>query len=97
MIAIKVVYAIAKCFEIYMYMILVRCLLTWLPNLNWENPILKALRASVDLYLDLFRRFIPPFGPFDFSPIIAMFVLIFVSKFIIYGALYLFSALGLVG
>ncbi|MDE6138880.1 MAG: YggT family protein, partial [Candidatus Gastranaerophilales bacterium] len=45
MIAIKIIYAIAKCFEIYMYMILVRCLLTWFPGINWENPIFKALRT----------------------------------------------------
>ena len=74
MIAIKIIYAIAKCFEIYMYMILVRCLLTWFPGINWENPILKALRSSVDLYLDLFRKFIPPIGFIDISPIVAMLV-----------------------
>lgn len=95
--AIKVIAAIANCFYIYMLMICVRCLLTWIPGLNWSNPILAALRSSVDLYLDLFRKFIPPFGPFDFSPVVAMFVLFFIRKAIIYGAVFLFQVLGLIG
>ena len=76
MIAYKIIEAIANCFYIFLWMIFVRCLLTWFPGINWNNPILNALRSSVDLYLDLFRKFIPPLGPFDLSPIVATFVLI---------------------
>lgn len=97
MIAIKIIQAIANCFYIFLLMIFVRCLLTWIPGLNWENPILKALRTSVDLYLDLFRKFIPPVGPFDLSPIVATFVLIFIRNAIIYGAAFIFQVLGMVG
>jgi YggT family protein len=97
MIAINIIFAIAKCFEIYMYMILVRCLLTWIPIVDWNNPIINAFRASVDLYLDLFRKFIPPVGMFDLSPIVAMFVLIFIRGAIISGALFLMSQLKIIG
>ncbi len=97
MIAFKIIYAIAKCFEIYMYMILVRCLLTWFPGVNWNNPILKALRSSVDLYLDLFRKFIPPIGFIDISPVVAMFALMFLSKGIIYLTVYILGSLGMLG
>lgn len=92
--AIKIIIAIANCFYIYLLMIFVRCLLTWFPGLNWNNPILKALSSSVDLYLDLFRKFIPPVGPFDLSPIVATFVLIFLRNALVYGAAFLFSILG---
>ena len=51
MIAAKIIWAIDMCFQIYFWMICVRCLLTWLPNLNWDNPLLSALKSSVDLYL----------------------------------------------
>ena len=34
-------------------------------------------------YLRIFRRFIPPIGMFDFSPIIALLVLYFVGGLII--------------
>jgi YggT family protein len=65
-------------------MIFVRCFLTWFPNINWNNPLLAGLRASVDLYLDLFRKIIPPIGgAIDISPIVASFVLIFIRNGII--------------
>ena len=97
MMAFKIIEAIANCFYIFLLMIFVRCLLTWLPGLNWNNFFLKALRESVDLYLDLFRKFIPPVGPFDFSPIVATIVLIVLRNAIVYGTAYLFAALGLLG
>lgn len=97
MIAIKIIEAIANCFYIFLMMIFVRCLLTWFPGLNWNNPLLNALRSSVDLYLDLFRKFIPPVGPFDLSPIVATFVLIFIRNGILYGSAYLFAMFGWLG
>ncbi len=96
MIAIKIIEAIANCFYVFLLMIFVRCLLTWIPGLNWNNPILRALKESVDLYLDLFRKIIPPLGPFDFSPIVASFVLIFIRNAVLYGAVFIMSAMGLI-
>lgn len=98
MIAAKILWALNMCFQVYFWMICVRCLLTWLPNLKWEtNPFLHGLKSAVDLYLNLFRKFIPPLGPFDFSPIAAMFVLIIVWQVVLYGTAYLFSILGMLG
>ncbi len=97
MIAYKIIEAIANCFYIFLLMIFVRCLLTWFPGINWNNPILNALRSSVDLYLDLFRKFIPPVGPFDLSPIVATFVLIFIRNGILYGAVYILAMAGMLG
>ena len=94
MIAIKIIEAIANCFYVFLLMIFVRCLLTWIPGLNWNNPILRALKESVDLYL--FRKIIPPLGPFDFSPIVASFVLIFIRNAVLYGAVFIMSAMGLI-
>ena len=97
MIGAKLLYAIDMCFYVYIIMICVRCLLTWLPNLDWRNnKILHCLRSAVDLYLDLFRKFIPPLGPFDFSPVVAMFVLFFVRNFTLFLFAKLFVMLGLI-
>ena len=93
-IAIKIIEAIANCFYVYILMIFVRCLLTWIPNLNWENFILKLLKESVDLYLDLFRKFIPPVGMFDLSPMVAVLVLYILRNIILHGTIYLFVLLG---
>jgi len=93
----NIFWAIDMCFQIYFWMICVRCLLTWLPNLNWDNPILSALKSSVDLYLDLFKKIIPNIGPFDFSPIVAVIALMFIRYIVLMGTGYIFAGLGLLG
>ncbi|MBO5385131.1 YggT family protein [bacterium] len=97
MIAFKIVEAIANCFYVFLLMIFVRCLLTWIPGVNWNNPILNALRSAVDLYLDLFRKIIPPVGMFDLSPIVASFVLVFLRTGVIYAAVFIMAQMGMLG
>lgn len=46
-----------------------------LPYSRWSDAILGFLRDVSEPYLRLFRRFIPTFGMFDFSPVVAIFVL----------------------
>ena len=76
MIASKILEAIANCFYVFLLLIFVRCLLTWFPFVNWENPVIKVLRLATDGYLNWFRKFIPPLGQFDLSPMVAGFALI---------------------
>ncbi len=90
----KILLAIHYCFYIYMVLILVRCLLTWFPAINWENPIIKILCDTVDIYLNWFRKIIPPLGMFDVSPIVAMIVLMFLERICLYAAAILMSLMG---
>ena len=53
--------------------------MSWLPNVNWELQPVKFIRIVTDAYLDVFRRFIPPLGGLDFSPIIALLFLNFLQ------------------
>jgi len=53
------------------------------PYARWSDVILTFLRDVSEPYLRIFRRFIPPIGMFDFSPIIALLVLYFVGGLII--------------
>ena len=46
-----------------------------LPYSRWSSAILGFLRDVCEPYLSLFRRFIPPLGPLDLSPMIAIIVL----------------------
>lgn len=46
-----------------------------LPYNRASDAIVSFLRAVCEPYLGLFRRFIPPIGAFDFSPIVAILVL----------------------
>lgn len=67
---------------IYFYSILIvlRIFMSWLPNINWESQPVKFVRIITDAYLDIFRRFIPPLGGLDFSPIVALLVLSFIQE-----------------
>ena len=77
-------------FQIYVLLILVRCFLSFIPSINWYKQPFEAIKDSTDLYLNLFRRIIPPFGGLDFSPIVAVIVLQLLNYLIIY-ILFLFK------
>ena len=55
--------------------ILIRVLLTWIPNLDPSNPLVKLLSQVTDPLLLPARRFIPPVGGMDLSPIVVILVL----------------------
>ena len=42
---------------------------------RWLGAVLTFLRDVSEPYLSIFRRFIPPLGPLDLSPIVAIFAL----------------------
>lgn len=54
-----------------------------LPYARWSDTVLTFLRDVCEPYLKLFRRFIPPLGMFDFSPIIGIFVLYIVRSLVV--------------
>ena len=67
---------------IYSYLLIIRVLLTWFPNLDWSNPILSNLSAITDPYLNIFRGVIPPIAGIDISPILAFLLLNFAQSMI---------------
>jgi YggT family protein len=70
---------------VYFLLIFVYILMSWirLPYSIWMNRIQRFLYDVVEPYLRIFRRFIPPLGPLDISPIVAIFVLWIVSGLVI--------------
>lgn len=71
-------------FQIYFLLILVRCFLSFIPTINWYKQPFEGIKDATDLYLNLFRRFVPPIGGLDFSPIIAVIVLQVLNYLIIF-------------
>lgn len=55
--------------------IIIRVLLTWIPNLSRDNPLVRLLSQMTDPVLEPARRIIPPIGGMDFSPIVVIFLL----------------------
>ena len=74
-------------FYVYGLIIIVYILLNLIFSLGARPPYSRAfdafltfLRDVSEPYLRLFRRFIPSFGMFDFSPIVALIVLQIVGQ-----------------
>ncbi|PSB67981.1 YggT family protein, partial [filamentous cyanobacterium CCP1] len=66
--------------NLYLVLIIIRVLLSWFPTVNWLNPPFSILSQLTDPYLNLFRSIIPPLGGIDFSPMLAIILLSFVSS-----------------
>lgn len=60
---------------IYTYVLIIRVLLTWFPNISWYDQPFSTLSQLTDPYLNLFRSIIPPLGGIDISPILAILLL----------------------
>lgn len=63
-------------FRIYTFMIIAYVLMSWVPQMR-ETPIGQLLERLVEPYMAPFRRFIPPLGFIDISPIVALIALHF--------------------
>jgi YggT family protein len=66
-------------FRIYYILIFAYVILSWLPHVQ-SSPVGVLLGRLVEPYLSVFRRFIPPLGVIDISPIIAFFALHLIQK-----------------
>lgn len=67
---------IGSLMQIYSYALIVYILMSWFPNAR-DTSIGRFLGSICEPYLEVFRRFIPPIGMMDFSPIVAFLVLNF--------------------
>lgn len=65
--------------EVYFWMIFIYVLSSWIPNLR-ESQFGYTLGRLVEPYLSFFRRFIPPIGMLDISPIVALIALRFIGQ-----------------
>jgi YggT family protein len=63
---------------VYILLLFAYILTSWirLPYSPWLNRIQRFLYDVCDPYLRIFRRFIPPLGPLDLSPMVGVIVLI---------------------
>ena len=69
---------------VYILLILAFIIMSWvrLPYSVWLNRIQRFLYDICDPYLRVFRRFVPPLGPLDLSPMLAVIVLIVLQQVI---------------
>jgi YggT family protein len=72
-------------FVVFTILVLIRVLFSFFPT-RPVQPFLRSLydfiEQSTDWYLNIFRRFIPPLGMFDLSPMVALLVLFVLNSLI---------------
>jgi YggT family protein len=81
---------VAALFLVYIILILIRVLISWIPRMPY-NPTLRAvldfITETTDPYLNLFRRIIPPIGGgglgLDLSPMIGIIVLVILRGLVV--------------
>jgi uncharacterized protein YggT (Ycf19 family) len=71
--------------DVYILMIFAYILTSWirLPYSPWLNRVQRFLFDVSEPYLRLFRRVIPPLGPLDISPVVAVLVLVIVQSLLV--------------
>jgi YggT family protein len=67
---------------VYILLVFVYVLMSWvqLPYTPWVRRLSEFLRDVCEPYLRLFRRVLPPLGPIDLSPVVAMIALIALDR-----------------
>jgi YggT family protein len=71
---------------VYIVLIFIRILMGWftrIPYYRWLDVFLRFVTEVTDPYLRIFRRFVPPLGPLDLSPMVAIFVLFIVRSVLV--------------
>lgn len=68
-------------FQVYTLMLFARILASWIPQAN-EYRVMQFVGYYTDPYLNVFRRFVPPLGMFDLSPIVAFLCLSFIQNLV---------------
>jgi len=71
---------------VYGLVIFAYILMSWIrmPYSIWMSRIQNFLRDTCEPYMGLFRRVLPPLGPLDLSPIVALVVLYLAGRLAIY-------------
>lgn len=70
---------IARGIYIYQILLIIYILMSWVPSMR-ENRFGEFLGKIAEPYLGVFRRFIPPLGMIDISPIIAIYALNLINR-----------------
>ena len=72
-------YLISNAITLFSFLLIAYILMSWVPSIR-EGKFGQLLGKIVEPYLSFFRRFIPPLGMIDISPIVAIFALRFISR-----------------
>jgi len=84
LLVVSVFGVIEKCFSLFMFLIIVRAIISWIAPANGHNPAMAIFLQLTEPFLSKIRKKLPPMQGFDLSPMIAILILLFISSSISY-------------
>lgn len=73
---------LAQIVEFFKFLIFIRIILSWFPNIDWWKQPFKLLDNLTEPVLAPFRALIPPIAGLDLSPIV-LFIFLGMVKYIL--------------
>ena len=68
--------------QVYQLILLARVLMTWIPNLDYSNPIARFLYQTTEPVLAPIRSALPPMGGIDLSPLVVFLGISILMRFL---------------
>jgi YggT family protein len=68
--------------QLFQLLIVVRVILSWIVPPFSRNPLVEGVRRITDAVLGPIRSVLPSTGGWDFSPIVALFLLSILQRFV---------------
>ena len=68
-------------FELLIWLLMIRIILSWLPH-NRFHPLIDLIYKATEPILNPFRNMINPIGGIDLSPIIVFFLLRLIQRYL---------------
>lgn len=78
----SIAYLIISALQFYSMILLVRVLMTWIPNLDYSNPIVRFLMEITEPVLQPIRNVLPQNTGIDFSPIVVFIGISILSRIV---------------
>ena len=63
--------------------IFARVILSWFPQTNYSNPLVRFIFQVTEPILAPIRRLVPRLGTLDLSPMIALILVVFIQRFLL--------------
>jgi len=76
----SVVGILIQLIDFYQLLIIAYVIMSWFRPRGFLADVYRTLGSIVEPWLGLFRRFIPPLGMIDISPIVAIIVLTLIQR-----------------
>ncbi|MDR7544655.1 MAG: YggT family protein [Armatimonadota bacterium] len=70
-------------YQVLNVLILIRIVLSWVPGLAGDHPVVRVVHQLTSPILEPIRRLMPPVGGLDLSPLVAILLLYLVRDLLV--------------